>query len=321
MKRVALYASLVIFLGVLGVSWLTHGTGVVRNDRERRISIPQRLTIPLQVQVAYNESSIFFRYRWPSPSPGIYHDVLRYDGNAWVVRGEQVPGSEPDGLYEDRVSMMVDDGSVPEFGRYGGYITIGRRLAGFSDAVGGRDIQAHPYLGQRLGLDDSTKYLPATRRNLDDWDAVVPEAEQQALLAAGYFIDLWQWRAHRSGPIGLGDDMYVGAGRIGDSGRASFATNWDPSRRQPRLMFDRARVGRAALSFDDLVQRRVGPNDVYFLREDQAVPFDPSAGWRDGDTLPRRILRAAQRRYYGERPRAVDRRLLGRHADAPHGHG
>jgi hypothetical protein len=33
------------------------------------------------------------------------------------------------GHYEDRVAMIVDDGSVPEFARYGGYITIGDRCA------------------------------------------------------------------------------------------------------------------------------------------------------------------------------------------------
>lgn len=294
MKRVALYASLAIFLGVLGLSWLTHGTGVVWNDRERRISIPERLTVPLQVQVAYNGTNILFRYRWPSPRPGIFHDVLRYDGNAWVVRGDAVPGPQPDGLHEDRVSMMVDDGRVPEFARYGGYITIGRGLAGLSDEVSGRDIQAHPYLGQRLGLDESTKYLPATRQNADDWAATAPEPEQQALVAAGYFLDLWHWRAHRSNPIGVADDQFIAAGRLSDSGRGPYVTNWDAARRQPRLMLDRARAGRAALSWNDIVQGRVGQDDVYYLREDQAAPFDPAATWRDGDTIPRRILRTSQ---------------------------
>ena len=92
---------------------------------DRHIAIPNPLTMPLQVKAAYNDQDIFIRYRWPSPRPGIHHDVLRYQGGKWVVQGEPVPGSEPNGLAEDRLAMMLDDDGVPEFARYGGYITIG----------------------------------------------------------------------------------------------------------------------------------------------------------------------------------------------------
>jgi hypothetical protein len=294
MRRLGLYAALILFLGALGYSWMTHGTGVIHNDPQRHISIPAQLTVPLQVQAAYNGTDVFFRYRWASPRAGIFHDVLRFTNGAWDVRGRAVPGSQPDGLHEDRVAMMLDDGSVPEFGRYGGYVTVGQRLAGFSDEAGGREVREHPYLGKKLGLDEPTKYLPATRKGLDDWAAVVPEAEQDRLRAAGYFLDLWHWRAHRSGPVGHADDQFVGAGRLSDSGRGAFATNWDGDRKQPRLMLDRAKVGRVALKWDDIAQGRIGQDDVYYLREDLAVPFDASAGWQEGDTIPRRILRAPQ---------------------------
>ncbi len=293
MRRTAIYAAVALFMGVLGVSWLTHGRGVVHNDPARHISIPQALTVPLQVQAAYNGTTIFFRYRWPSPRPGIFHDVLRY-GKAWVVRGGAVAGPQPDGLHEDRVAMMVDDGRVPEFGRYGGYIAIGHRLAGTANEVPGREVQAHPYLGQRLGLDEGTKYLPGTRSNINDWASTLPEAEQQALISAGYFLDLWHWRANRSNPMGVADDQLVAAGRLSDAGRGAYTTNWDAAKRQPRLMFNPARVQRSALNFDDIVQGRIGQDDVYALREDEAVPFDPALAWRDGDTIPRRILRTSQ---------------------------
>jgi len=293
-KNRLLYVSALIFVGTLGLAWLTQGTGVIRNDAERNISIPSPLTVPLEVKAAYNGSDIFLRYRWAAPKPGIFHDVLRFTNGAWVVRGSAVPGSQSDGLHEDRVSMMLDDGSVPEFGRYGGYVTIGQRLAGMTGEASGRDVKEHPYLGKKLGLDEPTKYLPATRKGLEDWMAVVPEAEQDRLRAAGYFIDLWHWRAHRSNPVGYADDQFVAAGRLSDSGRGPFATNWDAERKQPRLMLDRAKTGRAALKWDDILQGRVGQDDVYYLREDQAVPFDPNAGWQEGDTIPRRSLRAPQ---------------------------
>lgn len=294
MRRFGLYAALLLFLGALLLSWVTHGTGVVHNDPKRNIAIPSQLLVPFQVQAAFNGTDVYFRYRWPAPRAGIFHDVLRYKNGAWTVEGRAVPGSQPDGLHEDRVAMMVDDGSVPEFGRYGGYIAIGRRLAGFSDEVGGKEVVDHPYLGKKLGLDEPTKYLPATRKGLDDWAAVVPEAEQDRLRAAGYFIDLWHWRAQRSNPVGFADDQFVGAGRLSDSGRGAYTTNWDGERKQPRLMLDQAKVGRAALKWDDIVQGRVGQNDVHFLRDDQSAPFNPDAGWKEGDVIPRRILRLPQ---------------------------
>jgi hypothetical protein len=276
------------------LSWVTHGTGVVHNDPKRNIAIPSQLLVPFQVQAAFNGADVYFRYRWPAPKAGIFHDVLRYKSGAWTVEGRAVPGPQPDGLHEDRVAMMVDDGSVPEFGRYGGYIAIGRRLAGFSDEASGKEVADHPYLGKKLGLDEPTKYLPATRKGLDDWAAVVPEAEQDRLRAAGYFLDLWHWRAQRSNPVGYADDQFVGAGRLSDSGRGAYTTNWDGDRKQPRLMLDAAKVGRAALTWDDIVQGRVGQNDIHFLRDDQSVPFNPDAGWKEGDVIPRRILRLPQ---------------------------
>ncbi|BDG71745.1 ethylbenzene dehydrogenase-related protein [Roseomonas fluvialis] len=294
MRRIGLVSGLVVFGGALGLSWWTHGSGVVRDDPSRHISIPQALTVPLTVQVAHNGTDVWFRYRWPAPNAGIFHDMLRFDGTAWQVRGGAAPGSNPDGLHEDRVSMMLDDGSVPEFGRYGGYFAIGDRLAGFTVEASGREIAAHPELGRRLGLDEATKYLPATRSNAQDWSSVVPEAEQRRLQAAGYFLDLWHWRAARSNPMGVADDQFITAGRLSDAGRGAYATNWDGANRRPQLMFDPARAGRTALRWDDVVQGRVGQDDVNALRPDLSAPFDPSLAWQEGDTLPRRILRAPQ---------------------------
>lgn len=294
MRRIGLFSGLVVFGAALGLSWWTHGSGVVHDDPARHISIPQALTVPLAVQVAHNGTDVWFRYRWPAPNAGIFHDMLRFDGTAWQVRGGAAPGSNPDGLHEDRVSMMLDDGSVPEFGRYGGYVAIGDRLAGFTVEASGRDIAAHPELGRRLGLDEATKYLPATRSNAQDWASVVPEAEQRRLQAAGYFLDLWHWRAARSNPMGVADDQFITAGRLGDVGRGAYTTNWDRANNRPQLMFDPARAGRTALRWDDVVQGRVGQDDVNALKPDLAAPFDPALAWREGDTLPRRILRAPQ---------------------------
>lgn len=292
-RRAFIYPAIAIFVGALGTAWFTRGQGVVRDDPERNISIPSVLTMPLQVQAAYNGTDIQFRYRWPSPRPGIFHDVLRFEGGKWVVRGRAVPGSEPDGLHEDRIAMLVDDGSVPEFSRYGGYIAIGHRLAGFTDELSASELGAHPYLGAKLKQDEPTKYLPATRKDINDWSSVVPEDELKEQRAAGYFLDLWHWRANRSNPVDLSDDQLVAVARLSDAGKSPYATNWDAEKKQPRLMFDAARAGHAALQWDDIMSGRVDQDSAYALREDLAAPFDPNAAWKEGDTLPRRILRPA----------------------------
>jgi hypothetical protein len=58
-----------LFVVTLIGAWLSHGHGVVRNDPDRRIYIPEVLTVPLQIKAVYNGEKIFFRYRWPADRP------------------------------------------------------------------------------------------------------------------------------------------------------------------------------------------------------------------------------------------------------------
>ena len=62
-RRRALIFVTALFGAALLLSYLSHGTGVVRNDTARNIWIPSELTMPLQLRVAYNDRQIFFRYR------------------------------------------------------------------------------------------------------------------------------------------------------------------------------------------------------------------------------------------------------------------
>ncbi|HEX9905841.1 MAG TPA: ethylbenzene dehydrogenase-related protein, partial [Propylenella sp.] len=142
MRRVLIYLAGLVFVGVLAIAWVTHGTGVVTNDISRNIYIPDELTMPLQVKAAFNGRDMFFRYRWPSAQPGIYHDMMKFEGGKWVRYGASVAGPQPQGIYEDRVTMMLDDGSVPEFARYGGYVTIGDRMRFFTDEASADEVRA-----------------------------------------------------------------------------------------------------------------------------------------------------------------------------------
>jgi hypothetical protein len=292
MKRTLLYLSVLIFVAVLAVSWVTHGTGVVKNDLARNIFIPDDLTMPLQVKAAYNGQDIFFRYRWPAKQPSIYHDMLKFEGGKWVRYGGSVAGPQPQGIYEDRLTMLVDDGSVPEFAKYGGYVTIGDRMRFFTNEATQDEVKAHPYLGATKKQTEIGKHLPETRSDIGDWASVVPEEELAALRGAGYFLDLWHWRAHRSNPIDVSDDQFVFDARYGDGGKGPFTNNWDADAKQPMFMLDPARNGgHRALNWADLEQRKLGFDDVYFISEANSVPFDATHAWQEGDTIPRRLLR------------------------------
>ncbi|OJA04298.1 ethylbenzene dehydrogenase-related protein [Halomonas sp. QHL1] len=260
----------------LGLAWITQGTGVIENDPERNISIPETLTMPLQVQAAYNDDEVFFRYRWPAERPGIHHDVLVREGDQWVRKGRAVPGSEPDGLHEDRVTMLMDDGSVPQFGRYGGYLAVGAGAAGFTDEA----------------PEEVTKSLPATRMDLGDWASRQDPAVINAQREAGYFLDLWHWRAHRSNPLGVSDDQWVGESRSSDEGRSPYDTNWDEDAGEPLWMFSPELTDMTAMRWEDIESGALDFDSYYYLSETFAIPFDPDHDWQEGDTIPYRLLQA-----------------------------
>jgi len=270
-----------IYLAALFVSLLMHTTGIVRDDPERKIWIPDELTMPLQLQVAYNDEQIFFRYRWPAERPHVYTDLLQYRDGRWQRKLHSPVGPEPDGIYEDRLTMMLDDGSVPEFQRYGGYITVGANMRDFSDA------------GPHAGRDDAhrRKYLPATRSDPNDWYSIVDVDTLQAQREAGYFLDLWHWRAHLSNPLGWSDDQVIAWYRLYDSGDGPFRSNWDGANEQPRFMFDAAKAGSAALRWEEVTADRAGMPERYYLSESDAVAFDADHDWREGDVIPGQVLR------------------------------
>jgi hypothetical protein len=273
---VALVAGL--FTAALFLSLLMHTTGVVRNDPERNIWIPRELTMPLELKVAYDDERVFFQYRWPSQRPHVYTELLRYTGGKWSRMLHSPVGPEPDGVWEDRLAMMLDDGSVPEFQRYGGYITVGANMRDFTNAdPPGKDAHRR-------------KYLPATRSDPNDWYAIVDAETLARQREAGYFLDFWHWRAHVSNPMGVSDDQHVAWYRLYDSGAGAFFTNWDQAEQQPRYMFDPDRAGINALRWEEVTHGQV-PTKVYYLAEDAALPFDPAREWREGDVIPGNVLR------------------------------
>ena len=292
MRRIGLYAALILFVGALGLSWLTHGTGVIKNDTSQNIYIPKDLTMPLQVMVAYNGRDIFFRYRWPARQPSIYHDMMKFEGGKWVRYGDSVAGPQPQGIYEDRVTMLVDDGSVPEFARYGGYITVGDRMRFFTNEAKagggqsaslsrpkaqsdrGRQVSAGDPKGyQRLGLG---RARGGARGPAQGWLLPRPVA------LAG---------ASRKPDRRLRRPVRVRCSRRATPARAPSPTTGTPEAAAEIHVRPAKKPSQRALKWDDLIQRKLGFDDVYFISEDTAVPFDAAFAWKEGDTIPRRLLR------------------------------
>lgn len=244
-------------------------------------------SVRLNVQVAYDNDNAYFRFQWQTQAkhPGEAYPTLRFDGKEWKNYGNQrlagaVRKGEQPPIYEDRLSMMIDDGGVAGFASQGCWLTChnGERDAPKQPTTA--EVQANALLAA-LKKNDVRKYLPSTRTDaLASWDQGKSLEEIAKIKAAGGFLDLIQWRAHRSNPVGMADDGYVLEYRNFDAGSNPFASNLDGKTRQPRYMYDAAKVGKNALTLEDLRKMQtamvVGQN---------AVPFDPNAGWKEGDLL------------------------------------
>jgi hypothetical protein len=251
--------------------------------------------IELQVQAAYDDENLYLRFQWPTQldRPGQMHDYLRYDGQGWAFYGgarsdEEVRSGEQPPLYEDRLAIMIDDGSVPLFAEQGCWLTCHTAMRDMPDEASSDAVRAHPLIGEALGESDVRKYLPGSRTDEGaSWDQIKSADEIAALKAEGHFLDLMQWRAHRSNPVNMADDGYVLEYRLFDAGKNPFSWNVDRKTMTPKFMFDEAKVGSKTLTVDDIGDRSK-PHAI--IREENAVAYDPDAGWQEGDVLPGRLL-------------------------------
>ena len=248
--------------------------------------------LQLNLQIAYDNENAYFRAQWKTrnPYPGDAHPFVRYDGKEWKPYGfpkldAVVQKGEQPGIYEDRFSIMIDDGGVPAFANQGCWLTCHNGARDNPKFANRAAVEANP-LYQALKQNDVRKYLPSTRTDADaSWDKGKSPDEIAKIKAAGGFLELMQWRAHRSNPIGMADDGYVLEYRLGDAGGNPFGSNVDPKTHQPRFMYDEKKVGKRALTANDI---RKGPTAL--IREQNAVPFDPNAAWKEGDLIPEYVL-------------------------------
>lgn len=248
--------------------------------------------VQLSLQVAYDMENAYFRAQWKTRNnyPGEAHPFLRFDGKAWKPYGYPkldavVQKGEQPGIYEDRFSIIIDDGSVPAFANQGCWITCHNGARDNPKVASAAEVKANP-LYQALKQNDVRKYLPSTRTDAEaSWDKGKSPDEIAKIKAAGGFLDLMQWRAHRSNPVGMADDGYVLEYRLSDAGGNPFASNMDPKTHEPRFMYDEKKVGKKALTANEI--RKV---PTALIRGQNAVPFDPNADWKVGDLIPEYVL-------------------------------
>jgi len=243
--------------------------------------------VDLKVQAAYDDKNAYLRFQWKTANAygGTEHQYLRFDGHEWKVYGypkldEVVQQGKQPGIYEDRMTVMIDDGKVAGFAQQGCWLTCHDGERDMPKQFTKEEVAANPLLAA-IKKSDVRKYLPETRTDPGDWKTGKTVDEIAKLKASGYFVDLIQWRAHRSHAVGMADDGYVLEFRNGDAGSDPFGGNADPATHQPKFMWDESKVGYRSITADKL---RKG--DHFLVREQNAVPFDPKLAWKEGDMIP-----------------------------------
>lgn len=242
----------------------------------------------LKIQAAYDAKNLYLRYEWKTdnPYPGTEHQYLRFDGKDWKVWGfpkldKVVQDGKQPGIYEDRMSIMIDDGKVPGFAKQGCWLTCHDGERDMPKQASKEEVSANALMAA-IKKNDVRKYLPDTRTDPSDWKTGKTLDEVNQLKADGKYVDLVQWRGHRSDPVGMADDGYVLEWRLFDAGKNMFASNADKATHAPKYMWDEKKMGFKSITADSQARR----GKLYLIREQNAVPFDPAAGWKEGDMVP-----------------------------------
>lgn len=249
--------------------------------------------IDLKVQAAFDDRNAYLRFQWKTNGkPANDYPAYRFDGKEWKSYGgprlhPDVRAGKQPAVYEDRVSIMLDDGKVPNFAKQGCWLTCHEGERDMPNVATKDEVAANPLL-KAIKKTDVRKYLPASRNDPGDWKSGKSVEEINRIKAEGGFLDLIQWRSHRTNPVGGVDDGYVLEWRNFDAGKNHFASNMDGEKKQPKFMFDAAKYGARAMTADDF-----GKKDNFLIKGANAVPFDPNAGWKEGDILPQYVLSAA----------------------------
>jgi hypothetical protein len=249
------------------------------------------VTLPLRVQAAYNDDTMFFQLSWEGDR-GDVHDLVHFTNGAWRREGWprrdaqasidndplRGPTNATSTVYESRVTFMLDDPAGP-------------------NAVPGFEA-----FGCMITCHDNSRTMPLWRNS----DGEVSKYLNDDVPGT---LDLWHHRLARANPIGFSDDQHVTqipeggeeGGRFGDQGDGPWQVN-DIVDGEPTFAFDpTTTAGLFAFPFDETFTSPLRS----FARADSAAlgatPVPVGINFADavamgyvpqeGDTIPRRRLR------------------------------
>lgn len=264
--------------------------------------------LPYDVQAAYNDDTFFWRVSYRG-NEGKRHEYIRYTNGAWQREGgdrrdaqatldgdvQQGDISVNSTIYEQRTTIMINDPSaainVDNFGEFGCFLSC------------------HNY----------SRHMPEwTAANGHDGKYIDP-VEATGSVSGDPVLDLWHWRGARSNPIGRADDQNIlsldfvpndgdggdTGGRKGDAGTSVFRSQaTDAVTGSPTFLMDPGTTsGKFAFTWENF-----WTTPFYYMVDDDAQQVGPRApnpgiiayadavalGYAptEGDTVPRRILRA-----------------------------
>ena len=137
--------------------------------------------IPVMVQAAYDATNVYLRFTWKQPPAG----------------GRKIDMKNP-----VKVAVMFDEGGKVEGAALGGcWASCHHDLRSMPDV--NVDAPKHPRAKELdIRSNGPTKYLIESRtaietkaKPLGGWDKLKPAAEYEAMLKAGKFMEMWQFRS------------------------------------------------------------------------------------------------------------------------------
>lgn len=134
---------------------------------------PGSLTV--NVKAAHDDQKLYIRLEWAGGPPS---------------------GKKQDPDFEEKATVMIDDGTVKEMSRAGCWGACHDDAIGMASAPAGKEI---------------TKYVPESRTKLTrqgGGDNIKPQADLDALVQGGTFLEYWQGRLNKGKPA-VAVDGYI----------------------------------------------------------------------------------------------------------------
>lgn len=301
---------------------------VAKGRREDKPISGKRPAFDISVKAAYDSQNMYFWLQWESAEPGVYHNVLRYDGKKWVGYGGNKPDKSP-GLYEDRVTLLLgykqgtpgyvtaDNGIAGGFQSAGCFATChnsqrdmplnaAKNKAGIKKVLPKKsDIRKYLLITRNAAKGGDPKAIQGTTETEGRWALLKDKKALADMRKKGQFLDMWMLRAARSNHIGYADDMWIFEYRNGDNGKSPWqrqrAKNLNA--KPPKgFMFNPTAVPSGKLGGGKYAIRG-GSDPLSVLKSQKTIPFITSVGKRavkydpkaykpqKGDLLLQRVLR------------------------------